>query len=79
MKICERCGHPNWEIIKLEHGGKMLPSCSKCKRVFDQPAQCQPMLGHERTEKPVGDDEKGQSVGDGCYVIGAIGGPGSGS
>lgn len=37
MKICERCGHQNWQPNK---------KCDKCKKEFKQPAQCDPILGN---------------------------------
>ena len=41
MKICERCGHQNWEIIRI----KDKEACANCERPFEQAPQCAPMEG----------------------------------
>ena len=42
MKICDKCGHPNYEV-KLDAKSKRV--CEGCGKVMSEYAQCRPMLG----------------------------------
>lgn len=47
MKICAHCGYENWEPHVVKVKSLKVIFCDNCHtRIDNQPAQCDPLIGH---------------------------------